>query len=275
MSSPNLSLFNQSLFNQQRRVLTELQQVNSTTYVDLLGVMVGLERLLGETSDSFIERVLLAAKSNRSSEYIGVINELNLQFGTKLYHCLAVSGSSPFEFRSSGIKVYVQQEDTNYSTPLFVVEPDGYIIWKTIGQVAEEISQNTDLHVDVLQDAPALQLVRQSNVFRQVSEDISGSTIRLQKPYAIPGSEVFTGNVSLYEYKTTSLITFESPVDSGTISYKYRVCPYRAVASPVSALSMTDPDFQEFASGPDNQLTFQARSALQAVSKVDRSYWTK
>jgi hypothetical protein len=275
MSSPNSSLFNQSLFNQSRRVLKDLQKVNSTTYVDLVGVMVGLERSVGETSDVFLERVLLAAKSNRSSEYIGLLNELNLQFGTKLYHCMSVSGASPFEFRVSGTKVYVRQDDASFDTPLFVIEPDGYVVWKTLSQVAEELEENTDVSCDVLTDAPAIHLVRQSNIFRQVNEEISGTTIRLQKSNAIPGSEVFAGQIPFYEYLTTSVLKMETPVSYGTVSYQYRICPYKVVGSPINILSMTDPDFYVYATGPQNQLSFQALSAVHSLAKVDRSYWTK
>ena len=35
----------------------EITAYNSTTYVDLLGVLVGLDRLTGESSAAFMERI--------------------------------------------------------------------------------------------------------------------------------------------------------------------------------------------------------------------------
>src|SRR5690242_6419545 len=65
---------------------------NSTTYIDLLGVQVGLTRMAGESSMAFSERVHRAAISDRSASYRGLMNEIALQFGLEMFEAIELSG---------------------------------------------------------------------------------------------------------------------------------------------------------------------------------------
>jgi hypothetical protein len=50
--------------------------MNSMTYVDLLGILVGLTRMPGEASDVFLDRVTRAGVLRRTPDYVGLMNEL-------------------------------------------------------------------------------------------------------------------------------------------------------------------------------------------------------
>jgi len=254
-------------------VIQEFETVNSLTYVDLLGVLVGLERLPGERSDQFYERILSAARLERSSTYVGLLNEINLRLGLKLFHCLEISGDKVFEFTVTDSRARVVTDDGQWESQLFVVEPDGYVSWRTLDDIAQELSES-GLSVKVLTPGPALWLARQSNVFRQVNEPITGIRHRLAKAYPIPSSLVLTGTPETYTFLNQLVIEFPSPVrENATASYLYRVCPYRAVGSKVRLMSPLDPSFTDYALTRDRKLTYQARELVSELARIDQSFW--
>src|SRR5271157_6660066 len=72
--------------------LTNPQPVNSTTYADLLGILVGVPRLPGETSQDYFDRLSKAGQCDRTQDYQGMVDEINLQLGLKTYQSIALSG---------------------------------------------------------------------------------------------------------------------------------------------------------------------------------------
>src|SRR3954447_23762572 len=59
----------------------KISVANSTSYVDFLGLYAGLSRFPGETSDQFAYRIQRAVNLNLSSNYEGLLNQINLRLG--------------------------------------------------------------------------------------------------------------------------------------------------------------------------------------------------
>src|SRR5665213_261170 len=74
--------------------LTTITQTNSTTYADELGVSIGLTRLVGEDSESYIKRLKLATRIDTSQDYIGLLNEISLQLGLTTSPLISLSSVS-------------------------------------------------------------------------------------------------------------------------------------------------------------------------------------
>src|SRR3954468_17015242 len=74
-------------------IITQFQKVNSTSYVDVLGLQLGLDRLQGETSDEYTKRLEFAARLRRAHPYEGTLNEVSLQLGFEPTAYMRISSS--------------------------------------------------------------------------------------------------------------------------------------------------------------------------------------
>jgi len=70
--------------------------VNSTSYVDMLGVLIGMERLQGESSAQFAERIDLAISATRGPDFIGIMNRLCLAFGLEMSQAIRITSDVEF-----------------------------------------------------------------------------------------------------------------------------------------------------------------------------------
>ncbi len=255
-------------------ILDVVTQTNSTTYADLLGVQVGLDRLPGETAADFIDRMHLAVTAGRGAEYTGLINELNLQFGLSLNQAFEVSSVDDFELTIG----FGSLKLGNAVIELVTLTSDDFWAWKQISAVVDEINALGDYTAVLLgADGPALTLARQSNTLLVSAEPIEGRVVRLQKGRMLAASASFNQAVSGYMLGPDGrTLHFESPVPDGTeITYRYRVCPFRAVASPIACFSLLDPALHSKALGSNGKLIYQVREYLDELLERDRSYWAK
>ena len=258
--------------------------VNSTTYIDLLGILAGLERMSGESSDEFAARISKASVVSRGADYIGLMDELALQFGLNLRELISVERVAVNETDQdltcditvdlAGVRVTWNGE-LKVSSPLMILGPEDFWEWRRLSDVATDLAAIPGLQAKLLvDDGPAFQLVRQSNVLTAIGEAIDGTTVRLAHGGLVMGSEWFNQPIPKYAIQSDSVLSFTSPMLPGTrVTYKYRVWPYSLIGSPVFIMSLLDPNLGTLAVTPEGKLVYQMREFLQELVGKDRSYW--
>jgi hypothetical protein len=253
-----------------------LLTTNSTTYIDTLGVFVGLERFPGEPSDAFLNRMTRAVSVERGAGYEGFLNELSIQLGLPPRKAILVGGNDyTLSCSISGLRL--ESADGKLTVPLVEVDGDGLWEWKKLSEVVAAINSSPAFYAELDgEDGPALQLVRQSNLRAAIGVELSGQQVDLEYPL-IPGTEILSGTVPDYYVSAGGRrLDFVSPVPDGTtITYLYRICPYVLIAFPASTLNLSDPDLAAAALSPDNQLAYQVREYLQALMERDRTFWSR
>jgi hypothetical protein len=211
-----------------------------------------------------------------------IITEAIRNFGTAWKQLQANNPKLMDEFRWSlallaaaweDLKIAVVEAWASLSPSLALLSNALETLSDTLG-LTEGPANSFKQGANAIKDGPAIHIVKQSNIFTKLNEEISGSIVRLDKQFVIPGSEIFTGKIYNYNYLSTNVIKFDSTISDGTISYKYRYCPYNVVASEINVISMTDESFKTYATGT-NALTFQAKEAVETLAKKDSSYWAK
>jgi hypothetical protein len=253
-----------------------IQPVTGTSYVDVLGLAAGLERLPGEDAAEFAERIDLAVSADRGPGYEGLLNNLAIELGLEMRRAVRVSADAPFT-----LKVLFGELRLNELTiPLITMSCDDFWEWKPISAVASEIAAVPGFRTEVLgDDGPALQLMRQSNQGTVLGEALaSGSrSQQLASGEIVPGSVVFDGPAPEFSIGADgrSLHFDGPPADGLAVSYRYRRCPYDLVASPAAAFSLTDPQVRARCLGANGRLIYQAREYLQEILRRDGSYWGK
>ena len=282
MGTFNSTLFNQGSFGSTPQdvpvtggvTVSQLTPVNSTTYIDLVGVMMGLTRDTGETSDRFAMRLQAAARSDR-----GMLNELRLRLGLEFQAAISVESAWPFTLNCSISGIELSNISGSYTLPLLTIDPDNVWVWKSLSQVAAAIHALPGYTASFLavNDGPALQLVRQSNTLLSVGEAVNGSAAILAHSGLIQGSELFSTLVPSYRYGADGVsLYFDQPVADGvTVTYQYRQSPFSLITCSAAILALADPDLAAVAVTPDNQLTYQAKEFIQAAASTstDLSYW--
>lgn len=250
---------------------------NSTTYIDLLGVTVGLSRTPGETSMAFSERVRRAAVSDRSASYRGLMNEICLQFRLEMFEAIAINGPIDTEVSVSleGVRLMTVGGTQSFLFALCSVDVDGFWQWKTLSDIVAAINSTNGWSASLqCPDGPAFQLAQQNNVVLALNESITGQTVQLANPYLIPGTEIFNQSVPAYT-RNGSLLTFATPLPSNVqITYRYLATPYTLIGSPAFLMSMLDPAFGRIAQTEDGDLTYQTKELVNELLQRDASYWT-
>ena len=277
----NTSPFNSSSFNEQdlvQRSLGTPVPINSTTYVDMLGVLVGLERLIEEPSHAFVLRVHEAMASDRSGTQIGLLNELRIQFAQDFYEAISITSVGEVSIFASIKGVSIESTAGNIVAPLLIVNEDSMWEWRTLSEIVTDINASNIATAQLLiPDGPALQVCRQSNISRVVGEPVIGQAIRLARNQAIPGTELFSNSVPSYNYTANNKeIHFSSDVPvNTTISYQCKSNPFKLITCPISMFSLSDPDIQSSSVNPSTGLPYQIKEVLQTVMKQDSSYWAE
>ena len=258
----------------------QILKTNSTSYVDMLGILVGMERLAGETADRFAERIDLAISAQRGSDYVGLMNNLSLAFGLEMYPLVQISSDQDFDIRVVFGSMIVLVGGVSTVIPLLHLSVDNFWEWRKISEVLADLASLRGLQVESRsrQDGPALQLVRQSNTVLVVGEVLAGAKIeQLMHGRLIPETISFSLPVPAYTVSNDGrTLQFSTPCAAGiTVSYQYRTRPYLLVASPVSLLSLTDPNVTGLSMGTNGTVIYQVREYLQEILQRDRSYWGK
>jgi hypothetical protein len=252
--------------------ITQLQITNSTTYIDLIGIQVGLPRLTGETADQYVKRLEYAVNLTRTHPYVGSLNEVNIQLGVEpaLYISLNLSANTIVTSSIAGVVV-----GSNAAVPLLTFDPDTSWDWRLLSDVVNDLNTVTpNIATLLVTDGPAFQLARQTNSLYSFNENIVGDQVQLQHSGVQVGTEVFNQVVSAYTLTESGMLTFAvAPPNNTTITYNYVVTPYSLVGSPVALISLTDPEFASIAETTSGVLAYQASEFVQAIMNIDRSYW--
>jgi hypothetical protein len=292
------NLYNRPLFNEvmpgtqdagllapgfTRVPMENAPQVNSTTYIDLLGVLVGLDRLPGEPADVFADRLYKAASLDRGVDYVGLMNALTLELGLELSELISLE-RIPADETDTDLTcavsvdlagVHIEWGDTRLTSPLMTVGPDDFWQWRLLSDVVADLNNARGLQASLLGvDGPAFQLARQSSVLLAVGEAIDGQTVRLAHPGLVAGTETFNQPVPQYAVESDSVLFFNDPLRAGTrVNYQYRVYPYSLIGSPVFLMSMLDPLLGTLAVSTNGTLIYQMKEFAQELVANDRSYW--
>jgi len=251
--------------------------INSTTYVDLLGILVGLTRMPGEASDVFLDRVTRAGVLKRTPDYVGLMNELHLQFGFDLSLAISVACADSYTLSVDLAGVHFASPRAAVNSPLMTIGPEDFWEWRMFSQIVADLNAAIGVTATLLvDDAPAFQLAYQSNTMLAVAEPISGTLVQLVHPGFQLGSESFSGPVSGYSLCSDSVLEFSQAVPDGTcISYRYKLRPYTLISSPVFLLSLVDPNLSAVATTPDRGMAYQVKEFVQELVGQDLSYWAQ
>jgi hypothetical protein len=248
------------------------QVANSTTYIDLLGLQLGLIRIPGESAINYLKRLEAASVLRRDHPYEGALNEINLQLGLAPSKYINIQLPVDTVVKASIAGVII---GTHPIIPLVQFDTDSMWNFRMLSDVVVDINKLVPATL-LVADGPAFQIARQTNSIWSFSESISSNPTRLLQTGIQVGSEVFNQSVPPYTLTSDGLIKFTTDPDGGTeITYNYVVTPYNLVGAPVSMIGFTDPEFASVATTTGNVLSYQVSEFLQAIMTADRSYWTE
>jgi hypothetical protein len=255
----------------------EIRPVNSTSYVDVAALHLGVQRLEGESSIAFLERMYLAANARRDHSFQGAVNEINLDLGLAVRPGIQVTPSS------SLIAISVTLQGVQFLGPLVDVlipivthETDGLWKWRKLSEVAADIeSQASSTVVMLIDDAPAVQLVRQSNITTILNEPVVNSSGKLVHSNVIVDSCRFNKSITGQSINIDGTYSIPGNLPSGlTLSYQFLTNPYELVCAEGALIGLLDPHiFSAFVS--EGGLVHQVRETVQDLMRTDRSYWSK
>lgn len=249
---------------------TGSQITNSTTYADILGLQLGLQRLQGELSRDYIKRLEAAAALRRDHPYEGALNAINLQLGMTpaRYINIQLEANQVMTVSMAGITI-----GNNPTIPLLTFDADSMWTFRMLSDVVSDIN-NIVIATLLVTDSPAFQLARQSNSLWSFAESVSGIQSNLLHSGIQQSSVIFNQSVPGYTLTSDGLLTFISEPPSNTlITYNYIVTPYDIVGSPTALIGFTDPDFANVAVTNTGVVAYQVSEFIQSIMNVDRSYW--
>lgn len=251
----------------------QLQKVNSTTYADLLGLQLGLDRLQGESAEDYVKRLTFASNLRREHPYEGELNEVSLQLGLEPSRYVNVNLAANRVISVSIAGIVIQGHAP--VIPLLTFDNDTMWKWRLLSEVVADINAVISATL-LVEDGPAFQLARQSNSLWSFSEPVAGVVSQLLHSGVQVGSEQFNQTVPSYTLTSEGLITFSVEPGAGTeITYNYVVAPYDLVGSPVAMIGFKDPEFASVAATSNSALAYQVREFIQDLMQIDRSYWAK
>lgn len=249
-----------------------VSQVNSTTYSDVIGLQLGLDRLPGETAERYVKRLEAAGHLRREHPYEGAINEINLRLGFAPQSYINVALSTPVTINVSIAGVVIGIAPI---IPLLTFDMDNVWNWRQLSDVVADINLVVPATL-LVDDGPALQLARQTNNLWAFSEQVNATQFQLAHTQITVGSEYFNQTVPPYILRQDGLLTFQgAPPNNLEITYNYLVSPYNIVGSPVALIGFTDPEFPSVAATGVSNLAYQVREFLQTIMLQDRSYWAR
>lgn len=256
--------------------VNQIQQINSTSYADEVGLLIGLDRLPGETTTAYVQRLEAATQLRRDQPYEGALNGINLALGFEpaTYISLALPADTVVSVSIAGIVV-----GDAPAVPLLTFDADSYWIFRTLSAVVTDLNElfSFSLATLLVPDGPAFQLARQTNSLYSFSEAVGGITWQLEQTVGVQvGSELFNLTPPAYTLTSTGSLVFASAPDpSLTITYNYIVTPYDLVGAPIALIGLTDPEFPTVAETTGNTIAYQVSEFVQAAMLQDRSYWAQ
>lgn len=257
---------------------TQIQQVNSLTYVDVAALNLGLSRLPGESSAAFLQRCYQATTRRRDHSYAGMQDEICLQLGLKQWAGISISSTATDLVIAAQIGlVSLTTAGQTTNIPTVTMAPDSYWVWRKLSDVVADLNKISGITATLVgPDGPALQIAKQSNLFTVVNEAIIHRHQTLENTNVIASSLVFNMAMSLYNVSQDGALTLNGTIPDGlTVSYQYLGLPYNLVCSELGLFGLTEPSLATVGVTSDNVLAYQLREAVQAVMSADPSYWTE
>jgi hypothetical protein len=256
---------------------TDFSPVNSTTYCDVVGLSMGLERLPGETSTRFLTRASQAITGTRDHSYEGLINQLSMEFNLEIKTGISItySGTSLQLFVEIGqIKVITENGTTIIPTVNTAV--DNYWTWKLLSEVITSLNNISGISAILTGiDGSALQLIKQSNLVTVVNQSIMGQDQFLGHINLVLGSESFNVHPGIYElnYNTGEIIFEGNPTSNLMITYQWTAPNYNLICAPFNVFSLTDKSISETGVNSEGIPVYQVQEILQDIMSNDLSYW--
>lgn len=248
---------------------------NSVSYADVSGLLLGLDRLQGENTTSYVDRLFRAAANRRDHSLQGTIDEISFHLGLRVRPGVSVTLPSGSQIICEvGRVTVITNGATVLTIPTFTIADDSYIEWKNLSDVVTELNAAGFSASLLIEDAPALQLVKQTNVFVELNEPVGFRITRLAHQNIV--SYQFSQQVSVSSFDMTAgLITLANdPPSDLTISYFYSFNPAELVCSDVALLGLTDPSIKDVAV-KNGALAYQFLEFIQTIMAADRSYWAQ
>lgn len=257
--------------------ITSLEPINSTSFVDVLGMSIGLVRFAGETSYSFGLRIAEAAARDRSGTYQGALAELCALLGLQMNPGIRITSTDPSAVvicSMSGLSIIGQYESIN--APIVYTAADTVWVWYHLSDIVATINASNHYRATLLvENALAIQLSAQTNQL-YYRESVLGQQFNLTKTGYLPNSILFDISPMPTFTLQGQILTFASPPPEGAnIMYQYISWPFEAVVSDAGFIGLADPAFAPIATYDGSHLAYQPREFLQAVMLKDRSYWAK
>ena len=262
--------------------ISGLQAWSSLTYVDMLGLLAGLERLNGETSDHFLERIRRIVRADRTLTWKSALVELASKLDLPLYPAFQVLSDRPVELRVgwSGLRILDKNGETVLHKPMLRVTPAGSLELVRFQEWADALAEVEYLQVtwSANLDVPAAQAVRQTSRRWKELELVSPKMNVPGGEYLDPGSLVFSSSIAQWTLQQSGASWVLDLGSEWKAGLRVRYCvfanPYQVVACPVILAAGSDPEFLQ-AVMQNGVMPEQAKSFLRAMLLADRSYWAR
>jgi hypothetical protein len=253
-----------------------LQPYNSVSYVDVVALQLGLQRLPSEPADTFLDRLYQAANNVRDHSLQGTIDQIAFELGLSVSPGMVISSQDPtVVIQVSFGQVTILQGTTKTVIPLLTITSDNFWSWLNLSDIVAAINAQT-FCTAVLSgaDGPTWQLPSQTSLNIAVAESATSVQNQLAHAGVVVGSERF--NVAVPSYTLTAageLVFVTNPPANTEITYVYNISPFQLAVSQVGTFSFMDPALATYAAGPSGALVYQLSEYVQDLLTQDPCYW--
>jgi hypothetical protein len=253
-----------------------LQPYNSVSYVDVVALQLGLQRLPSEPADTFLDRLYQAASNVRDHSLQGTIDQLAFELGLSVMPGIQISSTDPTVLIAVSFgQVLITQGTTKTIVPLVTITSDNFWAWRNLSDIVADINSQTFCTAELLgPDGPAWQLPSQTSLNIAVAEPVSAIKSSLEHTGVLVGSECF--NVTVPSYTLTAageLVFVSNPPANTQVTYVYNISPFQLAVSQVGTFSFMDPTLAAYAAGADGALVYQLSEYVQDLLTQDPCYW--
>jgi hypothetical protein len=138
--------------------------VNSTSYADVAGLSFGIDRLQGETTDVYVNRLNTIAVENRTHSYEGVVNAIAFALGLEVQPGIEITGPSNTVVTCDLSGISLVSGANSLLFPLAVLGEDNVWDWNTLSEAVSAINATNIWQATLLSpDGPAVLICRQTN----------------------------------------------------------------------------------------------------------------
>ena len=253
-----------------------ITELNSTSYIDIIGLLIGETRLPNEGASQFARRLESIAKARKDHSYEGCLEQISSELGFATAPYITITSTDPnavISFTFTGLSLISSSE--NLLIPIANIAGDSMWEWISISDMAANINTSRTFTAEVLIDGWGFHIARQSNIFLVESEPITSQYQTLQHTNYVAGSGFISSSSLTFNVVNNVIQMNKVPGDGVTFSYQYQVLPYDIVGSPVACVGLTDPGFATAAVQTNGAVVYQVREFIQQIMANDLSYWAK